>query len=229
MHSAVRHPVVGVLIVHVMSCLVVGGVGTHRHRCMRHIAVVTVACVALHLGVVARIASCHCRHCRLWWQYDQVRGRRHETGARERVGHTAQPGKGMARGRVHNGRCQQARRHETAQPTGRGTARDGCTRAGGPDSKTVMARYALQRPNRLSRFPFLPYLIRLTYDSHAVSMLLFSFHIMPHALLTFFISMQSMAMSYFFPSILPPPCGCLMLYFVSIPWPCLMHTSTSCY
>ena len=34
------------------------------------------------------------------------------------------------------------------------------------------------------------YLIRLTYDSHAVSMLLFSFHNMPHALLTSFISVQ---------------------------------------
>ena len=73
------------------------------------------------------------------------------------------------------------------------------------------------------------YLIRLTYDSHAVSMLLFSLHIMPHALLTSFISMQCMAMPYFFPSILPPLCGRLMLYFLSILWPCLMHASTSCY
>ena len=45
------------------------------------------------------------------------------------------------------------------------------------------------------------YLIRLTYDSHAVPMFLFSFHIMPHALLTPFISVQCMAMS--FPSSLP--------------------------
>ena len=60
------------------------------------------------------------------------------------------------------------------------------------------------------------YLIRLTYDSHAVSMLLLSFHIMPHALLTLFISVQCMAMSYFFSSILPLPCGHLMLYFHSM-------------
>ena len=73
------------------------------------------------------------------------------------------------------------------------------------------------------------YLIRLTYDSHAVSMLLFSSHIMPHALLTPFISVQCMAMFYFFSSILPPPRGRLMHHFVSIPWPCLMHASTSCY
>ena len=78
-------------------------------------------------------------------------------------------------------------------------------------------------------FPFFLYLIRLTYDSHAVPMLLFSFHIMPHALLTPFISVQCMAMSYFFSSILPPLCGCLMHYFISISWPCLMHASTSCY
>ena len=44
------------------------------------------------------------------------------------------------------------------------------------------------------------YLIWLTYDSHAVPMLPFSFHIMPHALLTLFISVQCMAM-YFFPSL----------------------------
>ena len=44
-------------------------------------------------------------------------------------------------------------------------------------------------------FPFFSYLIRLTYDSHTVPMFLFSFHIMPHALLTFFISVQCMAMS----------------------------------
>ena len=73
------------------------------------------------------------------------------------------------------------------------------------------------------------YLTRLTYDSHAVSMLLFHFHIIPHAFLTSFISVQCMAMPYFFPSILPSPCGCLMLYFLSISWPCLMHASTSCY
>ena len=41
------------------------------------------------------------------------------------------------------------------------------------------------------------YLIRLTYDSHAVPMFLFSFHIMPHALLTPFISVQCKAMSPF--------------------------------
>ena len=122
---------------HIVSCLVVSGVGTHRHRCMCCIAIVAVACVALRLGVVACIASCRRHHRRLWWQYDQVRGRRHEMGARERVGHTARPGEGMARGRVHNGGCQWARRRETAQPTGRGTARDQCTRAGGPDSETT--------------------------------------------------------------------------------------------
>ena len=32
-----------------------------------------------------------------------------------------------------------------------------------------------------------------------------------------------------FVSILPPPCGCIMFHFSSIPWPCLMHASTSCY
>ena len=41
------------------------------------------------------------------------------------------------------------------------------------------------------------YLLKLTYDSHAVSMLLFSLHIIPHALLTSFISVQRMAMSSF--------------------------------
>ena len=71
------------------------------------------------------------------------------------------------------------------------------------------------------------HLIRLAYDSHAVSMLLFSLHIMPHAHLTLFISMQCMARP--FSSILPLPCGCLMHYFLSISWPCLMHASTSCY
>ena len=60
----------------------------------------------------------------------------------------------------------------------------------------VTARYASQRPNGLSRLSFLD-LIRLTYDSHAVPMLLFSFHIMPHALLILFISVQCMAMSSF--------------------------------
>ena len=65
-------------------------------------------------------------------------------------------------------------------------------------------------------------------NNHAVPMLLFSFHIMPHAFLTSSISVQCMAMPYFFLSILPPPYGCLMLYFPSIPWPCLMHASTSC-
>ena len=43
-------------------------------------------------------------------------------------------------------------------------------------------------------FPFFLHLIRLTYDSHAVPMFLFSFHIMPHALLTSFISVQRMVM-----------------------------------
>ena len=63
-----------------------------------------------------------------------------------------------------------------------------------------MAQHTEHQHNRLSRlFPFL-YLIRLTYDSHAVSMLLFSFHIMPHAHLTLFISVQCMAM-LFFPSL----------------------------
>ena len=33
----------------------------------------------------------------------------------------------------------------------------------------------------------------------------------------------------FFSSILPPPCGCLMLHFISIPWLCLMHAAISCY
>ena len=60
----------------------------------------------------------------------------------------------------------------------------------------------LSTPNIVSTdlvvfFLFFSYLIRLTYDSHAVSMLLFSFHIMPHALLTPFISVQCMAMSSF--------------------------------
>ena len=93
----------------------------------------------------------------------------------------------------------------------------------------VMARYTSQHPNGLSCFLLFFYLIRLTYDSHAVPMLFFSFHIMLHALLTSFISVQCMAMSYFFSSILPPPCGTLMHCFVSIPWPCLLHASTSCY
>ena len=48
-------------------------------------------------------------------------------------------------------------------------------------------------------FLFFVYLIRLTYNSHAVPMLLFSFHIMPHALLTSFISMQCMAMLLLLP------------------------------
>ena len=76
---------------------------------------------------------------------------------------------------------------------------------------------------------FSSYLIRLTYDSHAAPMFLFSLHIMPHALLIPFISMQCMAMPYFSSSILSPPCGCLMHHFISISWPCLMHASTSCY
>ena len=93
---------------------------------------------------------------------------------------------------------------------------------------SVTARYAQQRPNGLSHFiSFHPYLIRLTYGSHTVPMLLFSFHIMPHALLISFISVQCKAM--LFPSILSLPCGCLMLYFLSISWLCLMHTSTSCH
>ena len=74
---------------------------------------------------------------------------------------------------------------------------------------------------------FLSYLIRLTYDSHAASMLLFSFHIMPHAHLTSFISVQCMAM-LFFSSILPLPSGCLMSTFSSIPWLCLMHATNAC-
>ena len=49
-------------------------------------------------------------------------------------------------------------------------------------------------------FLFFLYLILLTYDSHAIPMLLLSFHIMPHALLTSFISVQCMAM-FFFPSL----------------------------
>ena len=47
-------------------------------------------------------------------------------------------------------------------------------------------------------FSSLSYLIRLTYDSHAVPMLLSSLHIMPHALLMPFISVQCMAMPYSF-------------------------------
>ena len=38
---------------------------------------------------------------------------------------------------------------------------------------------------------------QITHDSHAVFMFLFSFHIMPHALLTSFISVQCMAMPSF--------------------------------
>ena len=49
------------------------------------------------------------------------------------------------------------------------------------------------------------YLIRLTYDSHAVPMLLSFFHIMPHAPLIPFISVQCMAMSSF---LLLPFCHC---------------------
>ena len=44
---------------------------------------------------------------------------------------------------------------------------------------------------------FLSFFIRLTYNSHAVPMFLFSFHIMPHAFLTPFISVQCMAMPSF--------------------------------
>ena len=80
-------------------------------------------------------------------------------------------------------------------------------------------------------FLFFLYLIRLTYDSHAVS-LCFPFHFtsMPHAPLTSFISMQVHGYVFpFFSSILPPPCGCLMFYLLSISWPCSMHASTSCY
>ena len=76
-------------------------------------------------------------------------------------------------------------------------------------------------------FLFFLYLIQLTYNSHAVSMPPSSFHTIPHALLTSFISMQCMAMP--FSSILPLPCGYLMFYFLSISWLCLMHASTSCY
>ena len=72
------------------------------------------------------------------------------------------------------------------------------------------------------------YLIRLNYYRNAVSMLLFSLHIMPHALLTSSPCSAWLCLP-FFSSILPPPCGCLMHHFVSISWPCLMHASTSCY
>ena len=61
-------------------------------------------------------------------------------------------------------------------------------------------------------FLFPPYLIRLTYDSHAVPMLLFSFHIMPHALLIPFISVQCMA----------------MLFLSSLPF-CHCHAVASCF
>ena len=64
-----------------------------------------------------------------------------------------------------------------------------------------MALLRLNTPNNISMdlvvFLFFLYLIRLTYDSHAVPMLPFSFHIMPHALLTLFISVQCIAMSSF--------------------------------
>ena len=66
-------------------------------------------------------------------------------------------------------------------------------------------------------FLFFLYLIQLTYNSHAVPMLRFSFHIMPHALLTLFISMQSMAM--FFPSSLPfCHCHAVASCFTSFPF-----------
>ena len=45
-------------------------------------------------------------------------------------------------------------------------------------------------------FLFFLYLIRLTYNSHAVPMFLFSFHIMLHALLIAFIPVQCMAMLF---------------------------------
>ena len=70
------------------------------------------------------------------------------------------------------------------------------------DEECVVEVLRLSTPNIVSTdfdvsLSFL-YLIRLTYDSHTASMLPFSFHIMPHALLTFLISVQCMAMLYFF-------------------------------
>ena len=87
----------------------------------------------------------------------------------------------------------------------------------------------LSTPNIISMdlviFLFFLYLIRLTYDSHAA--LFFSHYAActPH-----FIHFRAVhGYALLLSSILPPPCGCLMLYFLSIPWPCLMHASTSCY
>ena len=74
------------------------------------------------------------------------------------------------------------------------------------------------------------YLIQLTYDSHAAPMLLFSFHThascTPHSIHLHAVHGYVLP---FFSSILPLPCGCLMFYFLSISWPCLIHTPTSCY
>ena len=80
-------------------------------------------------------------------------------------------------------------------------------------TEAVTAQNALQRPNGLSRFSF-SYLIRLTYNSHAIPMLLFSFH--PHASCTPHSIHLCTVHDYvllFFSSILPPPCGCIMLFF----------------
>ena len=69
------------------------------------------------------------------------------------------------------------------------------------DSEESEPLLRLYMPNIVSTdlvvFFFFLYLIRLTYDSHAVPMLLFSFHIMPHALLALFISVQCMAIPFF--------------------------------
>ena len=74
---------------------------------------------------------------------------------------------------------------------------------------------------------FLSYLIKLTYGSHTVPMLLFSFH--THASCTPHLVHLHAVHGYvlpFFASILPPPCSCLISCFVSIPLLCLMHTDT---
>ena len=67
---------------------------------------------------------------------------------------------------------------------------------------TVVAESVLRlyTPNIITTdlvvFLFFLNLIQLTYDSHTVPMPLFSLHIMPHAHLTSFISMQCMAMLF---------------------------------
>ena len=71
---------------------------------------------------------------------------------------------------------------------------------------------------------FSSYLIRLTYNSHAVPMLLFSFH--THASCTpHLIHLHAVHgyVPFSFSSILPLPCSRLMFYFSSISWLCLMH------